>query len=549
MDVTDALLSAVVTATPEIAAFLDADGVVGWVNPAFVTHWPCAQTPTGRGLLDVVHPDDRATVQNAWELVRSGSTRSIHCRVRLGCDHTHRLGGVRLTRVAAGGAGSVVVHVRAAEAGAVDRHGVDALTGLCDRAGLLAEVDSALAGGAVAHLLLVDLDHFRLVNESLGHAAGDDVLVTVGRRLRRGAHDGDVVARLSGDEFAVLCAHSDESTAGLAERLREQVALPVPLGGSEHILDSSVGVVPLEPMTGTVEALAAADSAVFLAKSRGRGRVETFDPALRDTAVRTLRRVSELRHAASTDQLLLHYQPIVELSTGTTIGCEALLRWHHPDDGLLSAGEFIELAEVSGLVNDLTETLLGDACRAARQLGDLADTRPAAYVSVNLSPRQLADLRLVHRVDTALHRSGATPGQLMVEITETAMMDDVAGAIETLTQLRDRGVRVALDDFGTGFSSLRHLQHFPIDLLKIPKPFVDSLGTPGDDAALALAILEIARSLGLRVIAEGIERPEQATRLRELGCRFGQGFLMARPMSEPMMREALERDLAAHGTG
>src|SRR4051794_3796276 len=218
-----ALLTAVVTATPEIAALVDSEGDISWINPAFVTRWPCAQTPTVDGLLDVVDPNDHEAVQTAWEEVRSGSSRTVVRRAKLGCSHTRRDGRVRLTRVESGeAAGSVVIHVEEAEGLGLPHAGIDPLTGLADRAGLLAQVDICLGARTPAHLALFDLDHFHLVNESLGHAAGDDVLITIARRIRAAAHDDDVVARVSGDEFAVLCAHIDELDA-LVGTLRGEI--------------------------------------------------------------------------------------------------------------------------------------------------------------------------------------------------------------------------------------------------------------------------------------------------------------------------------------
>ncbi|MBV9098609.1 MAG: bifunctional diguanylate cyclase/phosphodiesterase [Frankiaceae bacterium] len=517
-----ALLNAVVTATPEIAALVDADGEVAWINPAFVTRWPCAQAPTVDGLLDVVDPGDHAAVEEAWEELRSGESRSVVRRARLGCAHTRTPGRIRLTRVDSGGAaGSVVIHVEEADGAGVSRTGHDPLTGLLDRTGLLSHLDALLAAGTPACLALIDLDRFRLVNESLGHTAGDDLLVTVARRLRAQAHDDDIVARVSADEFAVICAHVDRH-GDLVDALRAGVHEPIPIGADRHVLDCCVGVVSLEVVSGSIEAMAAADSAVYLAKSRGRGRVEIFDTGLRDSAIKTLRRTSELQHAADNDEFVLRYQPIVELSTGVTVGCEALLRWLHPEAGELGAGEFIDIAEASGLVNELTPTLLTKACLAAERL---SRTRAGTYVSVNLSPRQLGDQHLLDHVDHALARSGIEPRQLVLEITETAVLDDVPAAVAALCALRQRGVRIALDDFGTGFSSLLRLRELPVDCLKVDRAFVAGIARSRDDLAIVASVVNMAATLGLDCIAEGVESEEQAEQLRRLGCATAQGYL------------------------
>src|SRR3954447_1359345 len=517
-----ALLTAVVTATPEIAALVAPDGEVSWINPAFVTRWPCAQKPTVEGLLDVVDPADHEAVQAAWEDVTTGAERTVVRRAKLGCSHTRRDGRVRLTRVESGdAAGSVVIHVAETEGVGLPHAGIDLLTGLADRAGLLAQLDICLAARAPAHLALFDLDHFHLVNESLGHAAGDDVLITIARRIRAAAHEDDVVARVSGNEFAVLCAHTD-ALDELVDAVRREIHAPIALGTGLHVLDSSVGIVSLDVITATIEALAAADSAVFLAKSRGRGRAEVFDTGLRDSAIDTLRRTSELRHAAENNEFVLRYQPIVDLRSGITVGCEALLRWQHPEAGELSAGEFIGIAEASGIVHDLTEMLLTEACLAAARLSRDGRT---SYVSVNLSPRQLADPRLEQWVDHAMRRAGIEASQLMVEITETTMLVDVEAAVVVLTALRARGVRVALDDFGTGFSSLLRLRELPVDCLKVDRAFVSGLTRSRDDLAIVASVVNMATTLDLLCIAEGVESPEQAEQLRRLGCATGQGYL------------------------
>jgi diguanylate cyclase (GGDEF)-like protein len=517
-----ALLTAVVTETPEIAALVTPDGDVSWINPAFVTRWPCAQTPTVTGLLDVVEPADHPAVEEAWEQVSSGQARTAVRRAKLGCGPGRRDGRIRMTRIESGdAAGSVVIHVEEVDGVGLTNVGVDPLTGLADRAGLLAQLDVCIPARTAAHLVLLDLDHFHLVNESLGHATGDDVLITVARRIRAVAHQDDTVARVSGDEFAVLCPHP-ESLEALVTSVRETVHDPVALGTGEHLLDCSVGVVSLDVVGGTIEAFAAADSAVYLAKERGRGRVEVFDTGLRNSAIKTLRRTSELRHAAENDELVVHYQPIVDLTSGSTIGCEALLRWQHPELGELGAGEFIEIAEACGLVHDLTPVLLNDACAAAEQLSRHG---LPAYVSVNLSPRQLTDPRLEEWVDDAIRRAGIDARQLMVEITERTMLVDVETTVIVLTRLRDRGVRVALDDFGTGFSSLLRLRELPVDCLKVDRAFVSGLTRSRDDLAIVASVVNMASTLELQCIAEGVETAEQAEELRRLGCASAQGYL------------------------
>jgi len=427
-----------------------------------------------------------------------------------------------LTRVDSGGSeGSVVIHVEEVDGAGVTRAGLDPLTGLLDRAGLFADLDALLASNTPARLALFDLDHFRLVNESLGHSAGDDLLLTVARRMRAAAHEDDTVARVSADEFALLCPHL-EGQSELVERLRAEIHAPIPVGESRHTIDCSVGVVSLDVVHSSIEAMAGADSAVNLAKSRGRGRVEVFDVGLRDSAIKTLRRTAELQHAADNDEFVLSYQPIVDLNTGSTVGCEALLRWLHPDAGELGPAEFLDIAESSGLINVMTRQLLVQACLA---IARFCGSRPGAYVSVNLSPRQLADPDLLDHVDEAIKRAGIEPSQLMVEITETAVLVDVQAAVATLGALRQRGVRVALDDFGTGFSSLLRLRELPVDCLKVDRAFVAGIARNRDDLAIVASVVNMATTLGLDCIAEGVEFEEQADQLRRLGCATAQGYL------------------------
>jgi diguanylate cyclase (GGDEF)-like protein len=528
-----ALLTAVVTATPEIAAFVSADGEVLWINPAFVTRWPCADKSTARELLHVLHPDDLAFVQQAWTDVSSGGPRTEVRRARLGCpDGSYDEGLVRLTRVEDGdAAGSIVIHVQELDGAGVTR-GIDPLTGLVDRQGLMTELDVLLADSGCAGLALLDLDNFHLVNETSGHVGGDAVLIATARRLRAAAAKTDLVARMSADEFAVVFTdrHTpiDEQLAGL----RAEVQRPLHIGEVEHTLSCSVGVASLDVMTGTIEALAAAESALFVAKTRGGGQHEVFDSGVRESTMRALRRTSELKQAAAEGNIVPRYQPIVDLGTGRTVGCEALLRWIHPTEGELAACDFLELAEDSGLVNELTESLLVDACLAAERLSRAwAGSNGSPYVSVNLSPRQLTDPRLVGWLDYAVQRAGIDPGQVMVEITESTMFTDVHPAVAALSALRQRGVRVALDDFGTGFSSLLRLRELPVDCLKIDRTFVSGIVHNQDDLAIVASVVHMTATLGIDCIAEGVETEDQLEELRRLGCGAAQGFLWSRAVA------------------
>jgi diguanylate cyclase (GGDEF)-like protein len=372
-------------------------------------------------------------------------------------------------------------------------------------------------------LILCDLDRFHLVNESWGHAAGDAVLVEVGDRLRRVAHDGDLVAWLGADEFAILCEHDPLRAVRLPARLRAAVRRPIASGPVECVLTTSVGLTRPLPGTPTLEALASAGGALFLAKERGRDRTEVFDEQLRLAAITTLTRTAELRQGIARDELALHFQPIVDLATEGIVGYEGLLRWWHPDEGMLAPDSFLHLLESSGLISDLTPLLLTQAAEAACRLDAVAT--PPPYIAVNVSARQLGDSSLVRHVDKMLERTGLVPERLVLEITESAIVTDLRSAIRTLKRLRERGVGIALDDFGTGYSSLLLLRRLPVTKLKIDRSFVAGCLRDGHDDAIVSSLIDLAAKLGVDCIAEGVELPEQARHLLDLGCPAGQGFL------------------------
>jgi predicted signal transduction protein with EAL and GGDEF domain len=359
---------------------------------------------------------------------------------------------------------------------------------------------------------------------------------------------GDTAARFGGDEFAVLVEDADRTDVHeLADRILAALEQPFSVRGKEVSLSGSIGVATGSSRSDDL--LRNADLAMYAAKRRGSGRRESFLPEMHTSVVRRLELEAQLKRAIAAGELVVHYQPVIELHTGRIVGAEALVRWNHPDRGMLPPGEFIPLAEQTGAILPLGRHVLETACVDAAGWQRDGRAEPDFSISVNVSLLQLEHGPIVEEVVGALEGSGLRPDSLTLELTESAFGGDAQQMAQLLQQLSDLDVELGVDDFGTGFSSLRHLQHFPIDLLKIPKPFVDGLGSAGDDAALAKAILEIADSLGLRVIAEGIERPEQADRLRELGCRYGQGFLIARPMPEASMREVFARYPAGHAAG
>jgi diguanylate cyclase (GGDEF)-like protein/PAS domain S-box-containing protein len=427
----------------------------------------------------------------------------------------------------------------------------DALTGLPNRALFLDRLGLALSRlerrPGLAAVFFLDLDYFKVVNDSLGHSAGDQVLVAVAARLQQSLRDGDTAARLGGDEFAVLCDDLvDEGEAlQIAERLGDAVAAePVNLAGRE-LVTVSIGVAFATHSGQRPESLLRdADAAMYRAKERGRARFELFDAAMRARAVARLETEAALREALDHGHLSLSYQPEVLLVDGTLIGAEALLRWQPGADGEAvkngtPQADLIAVAEETGLIVPIGAWVLGEACRHLAHWREVAPDRAPKRVAVNLSGRQLARPELPDIVEAALSASGMSPSSLCLEITESVLMDDIEGAVAALKSLKAIGVEIAVDDFGTGYSSLAHLRRFPVDILKIDLSFVAGLGRNPEDSAIVRAILALARTLDLAVVAEGVERVEQLHELRALGCERAQGNLFSAPLSEPAFADLL----------
>jgi len=420
----------------------------------------------------------------------------------------------------------------------------DHLTGLPNRAMLMERLGEALgtlAGTPVA-LLFLDLDDFKDVNDSLGHEAGDQLLVAAAERLGAAVRHGDLAARIGGDEFAVLLPDVVGETDALevAHRVIESLSRPLVVAGREMSCAVSVGVALDYDRSSTPEVLLRnADVAMYRAKDRGKGRVECFEEHLHTSAFHRFEVRTELQRALEADELRLHYQPIVDLGTGEIVGAEALVRWQHPHKGLLGPVEFIPVAEATGLIVGLGRWVLGEATRQAgawrRQLGI------ALRTSVNVSVRQLDDPGVVDEVARAVRDAGIDPEQLCVEITESVFASDQAQARACLHALRAQGVRIAIDDFGTGYSSLTQIQDYPFDVLKIDKSFVDRLGGDRRQDGVVRTILRLARELGVTTVAEGIEEVVQHDELVALGCTHGQGYLYSRPVTAAEFEELLER--------
>ncbi len=424
----------------------------------------------------------------------------------------------------------------------------DPLTGLANRSVFAERLAAALTpgSGGTPALLMVDLDGFKTVNDTLGHAAGDTLLVAVSERLCALTRAGDTVARLGGDEFAVLVTESSaEEAAGLADRLLAELTLPVRVDGGDAAVGASIGItlgVGYDDDPGRM--LRDADLALYAAKADGKGRYRFADAEMIAESLHRMELDGELRNALVRGELKIHYQPVVDLDTGRVTGAEALLRWQHPQRGLLPPAMFLPAAEANGLLPDIDRWVLHQACRQA--VGWQGEH--GFSVSVNVTAGHVLSGRLVHDVREALDGSGLAANKLVLELTETSLLYDLDGAAVTLTELADMGVRVALDDFGTGYASLSYLQNLPIHAIKIDRSFVQRLGDDSTSSAVTQALVNLAETLGISQIAEGVETPDQLDRLRGLQCAFGQGFFFSSPLPPEELTRVLADDRAAAGS-
>ncbi|HWF36071.1 MAG TPA: EAL domain-containing protein [Solirubrobacteraceae bacterium] len=428
----------------------------------------------------------------------------------------------------------------------------DSLTGLPNRGLFLDRLEHAIARAkrsrSTLAVLFLDIDDFKLVNDTLGHEAGDRLLVEMTPRLRAALRPGDTVARFGGDEFVVLC--EDLSSVLDATRIAERIAFacsrPVTLGPHQHLVTISGGVVVVDHGSSTAtELLRDADAAMYRAKAMGKGRVELFDASMRERLIERIALESDLRLALERDEFRLHYQPVISLEEGEVIGVEALLRWQHPERGLLHPAQFMTVAESTGLIVPIGEWAIEEACRqAAGWRDERGPGEPVLSVSVNLSPRQIARSELVTSVTRILHRTGLAASLLELEITESVLLDDAETSAQVLAELKALGIRLVLDDFGTGYSSLSYLKRFTIDALKIDRSFVDGLGRDPENGAIVNAVLSMARALDVGVTAEGVETPDQLARLRASGCAFAQGYLFSEPIPGDGVPELVEAALA-----
>ncbi|MBI2710570.1 MAG: EAL domain-containing protein [Actinobacteria bacterium] len=530
----------------DAATLLDRDGRILGDQPALAAFLGRPRGSTdGLDVFAFLDADNAATARTALERAVRDPGRRVDVELPVaGADRqVHWVAARLISLLDDPDVGAVVVNLhdvtdrKVAEAELSHQAFHDPLTGLANRS-LFRERITYATTWAHRHrvqlaVLFLDLDGFKTVNDGLGHDVGDDLLRLVAARLGNAVRPGQTVARLGGDEFGVLV----EATAGAvgeaiatADRILQVLGDPFSLRGRMLTVSASIGIAVGEGLETVDTLLRNADVAMYHAKAAGRGRRVLFSPSMRQGAEERLRLEGDLTGAVARGELVLRYQPVVDLGTGRVRGFEALLRWDHPDLGLVTPDRFIPLAEANGMIVPIGRWVLREACRAAAAWQSRHPAYDRLAMAVNLSARQLDDPRLIGDVVDALTEAGLRPRSLILELTETALVDDAQAAARTLTTLNQLGVQLAVDDFGTGYSSLSHLRQFPVDILKIDRSFTSAIVEGEPTPGIVQGVLELARALKLRLVAEGIETPAQAERLRDEGCHMGQGYLFARPL-------------------
>ena len=416
----------------------------------------------------------------------------------------------------------------------------DPLTGLPNRGLFMDRLEHVIAASqrrpdtSNYAVFFLDMDRFKIINDSLGHTVGDQLLVVVGRKLSDCIRPGDTVARLGGDEFAILLENiADTSyTVNVAERIREKLARPLDIRGHEVFASISIGIaLGSERYERPEQVLRDADIAMYEAKGQGSASYEIFDARMHANILDRLQLVTDLRGAVEHKQLTLYYQPIIDLKTQQLTGFEALVRWNHPTRGLVYPMEFIPLAEEHGLIHQIGAWILHEACRELKLLQTRYPAQPPLTMSINISSKQFSQQDLIGILSGFLAETGVDPRTLILEITESMLMENVDAAVVTMKRLRSMGIQLHIDDFGTGHSSLSYLQLFPVSALKIDRSFINKLTAKGENQEIITHIVALAKSLNFQVIAEGVEMEHQLTNIQDLHCGFGQGFLFARPMA------------------
>jgi diguanylate cyclase (GGDEF)-like protein/PAS domain S-box-containing protein len=529
----------------DIAVILGDDMRMTYVSPSVRRFGYDADRVTGTFLVDYCHPDDVHIVVGSFEQLHEEPGSAVTCEVRVRDAYGHyrwveqvlaNHGDDPAVQGIVGNLRDVTERKRAEQN--LDRLALtDTLTGLPNRTEFTNRLRAAVAraegtGGRVT-VVLLDIDQFKLINDSLGHDRGDDLLREAAARLASRVRDDDLVARFGGDEFVVLVEGGDESLpVQVAERMASAFESPIDLADGTFFATASIGVASTPPYDADT-VLRNADAAMYRAKELGGSRTEFFDARLARDASDVLQMRNELRRGIDEEEFVLHFQPIMDLTSRHIDGMEALVRWQHPTRGMVPPLAFIPAAEDSGLIVELGAWVLRQSCTEA------ATWPETVHVAVNLSVRQLADRAIVAVVADALKSSGLDPGRLVLEVTESALMANAEMAVECLTELKTLGVRLAIDDFGTGYSSLVYLKRMPVDAIKVDRSFVDGLGDDAEDTAIVSSVVSLAHAVGVQAIAEGVETAAQQAHLQSLGCDLAQGFLWSRPVPADELRVLL----------
>ncbi len=541
----------------DIILVMDSAGTIIYASPAFeavLGHAP--GDAIGRPVMSLSHPDDAQGASASLEAV-DGLGVAARAEVRM----RHRDGrwlwfDASVTDMTGrAGVEGIVANLRdITERKAIaeqlsDAASHDGLTGLPNRVALLDSLAAALArqgGETGVGVVFLDLDRFKLVNDSLGHAAGDQLLCEVAGRLRGAVRTGDMVARFGGDEFVVLCSdlRGVDTVLEVAGRMADAVARPTMVRGRELFVTASLGVMVSRPGDSAEELLRHADTTMYQAKDNGRARIEVFDDHIQGRAAHSLQMDADLHRAVERGEFELHYQPVVDLTTGRVDGLESLIRWRHPTRGLIEPDQFIGHAEETGLIVPIGFWVLEEVCRQTTWWQAQRPDRMPLRITVNVAPRQLLEPSLVPRVRDILAESGLEPTSLWLELTEGALMVDPDDAIKTLRAVGELGVHLAVDDFGTGYSSMAYLKRFPVEALKVDRSFVAGLGHNAEDTSIVRAVVGLAHSLDLLAVAEGLETDEQLRELRTMGCDYAQGFLFGRPRPASALGEHPAEDLS-----
>jgi diguanylate cyclase (GGDEF)-like protein/PAS domain S-box-containing protein len=565
---TEARFSSLVQNSTDVVSVISPDMTVLYVSPSVerVLGHATAQLE-GKSFIDLVHPDDVSRV-----LAFCSSSNSADDGPALS-EFTirHRNGGwlevetLRTDLLEDKNVEGIVLNTRdiserKAFQKQLEHHAFyDTVTGLANRALFRDRVDHALAQARrslkTVAVIFLDLDDFKIVNDSFGHEAGDALLREVGSRLKACLRTSDTAARLGGDEFAILLEETDGGVdpAEVAERIQRGLSNPFRIDGKQHMIRASLGIAYGNSGTGgesgTDDVLRNADVAMYMAKGRGKGRTEVYQPTMHKRMLQRLELKGDLQHALDDDQFVLHYQPLIDLETERISGLEALVRWNHPERGMIAPAEFIPMAEETGLIIPIGSWVLDTACKEARRLQQKYPQETPFTISVNLSARQLQWPGIVSDVRKALRTSGLPPTSLTLEVTETVMMQNVELSVLRLKELKALDVQIAIDDFGAGYSSLGYIRRFPVDIIKVDKAFIDRIDEGGEELELTAAIIHLAKVLNLNPVAEGVERAKQFERLLSLGCTLAQGFYFAKPEASELVERRIFAELNAGKPG